>query len=314
VNINGYVPSGSKITLTETVDGQTNNMITLDVASTETVFSIVEVDPHKNYVFSAFLTDSSGKNIGSSSQKISANMSDSQVNFVINSLAIPPTPVPVTVLPAPAPSPTPVATPVPQGRVTGRVVLNGPLDKNSQLLVLGRRVGDNDYQVWQTISNPNNEGQSWEYQGASVGQSYDIKIALQVNGNNVSTSNQVTLSVPANNVNFTLNTNFFIPSPSDSQIPSVEPCLRTGSNWETYFKFPRIDNAGQYWIQVGDSEGYSNYYNQKVAVGDGDLRLKIGSLPGGRKLYVRYTYSVCRSCSSDSNFAPWSRTIGFTCE
>jgi hypothetical protein len=322
VVINGYIPAGSKLTLTETVANKTSDLITMDVGSNQQEFQITEVDPTINYTFGAILKTGAGAVIGTSSQKIAAQANDSQVNFVINSTAIVPTPTPTpraTASPVITPPPTSSATPVPNlnlGKMEGRIVLNGPLDQNTRLLVLGKRPEVNDYQVWQAIENPNNDGQYWEYQEAVIGQDYDVQIALQVNGNNVSTSRRQTMRAPASRIDFTLNTNFFIPAPNDSQVPRAEPCFRDGNSWYTYVTMPKIDNVGQYWLQIGDRPGYSNYYNQKFIPTDPnqDVRLRINDLAGNKNLSLRYTYSVCRTCSSESNFAPWSKEVGFTCE
>ena len=319
VTVNGYIPSGSQIQVLDKENNQQSTLLTLTAAE-EASFTLREITVTENYILTAILADKNGNVIGKSSQEVTADAGDTKVDFVINSTAkAPATPTP-TPTPVATPTPTtttaaPAATPQPTGaKMSGQVIINGPLDANSRILILGKRPSESDYKVWQTINDPNNSGQYWEYNQAIAGEDYNVQVALQVNENNTGTANMITTVAPASSLNFTLNTGVSLPAPSSQ--PTVDPCTRDGDRWKTIIKIPGISDAGQYLIQIGSKEGYSDLYNQVVAAPANGAELKFtqGGFETGKPNYIRYTYSSCRNCKSQANFTGWSVTKSFTCE
>ncbi len=325
IQINGYIPDRSSIQIMRVVNNQASPWLSLLANDSQIPFVFTETAPEENYSLYAVLLDSKNQNIGSSSQQLLANAGDTQVNFVINSQAAALiTPAPVVATPTPAPVsvqsstlPTPVPTPTPQpvqtAKVSGQVIVNGPLDNNSRLLILAKTPPEKDYQVWQTINDPSNDGQYWSYDQAVVGQVYNIQVALQVNESNVSTATMVIVTAPAANVNFTLNTGLNLGRPETA--PIADPCQRDGDHWKTIIKLPAVADAGQYLVQIGSREGYSDRYNKIIAAnGNQEIKFTVWGLDKGKTNYLRYAYSACRYCSSTHNFSGWSVTTGFTCE
>ncbi|MDO5561347.1 MAG: hypothetical protein Q4G02_01045, partial [bacterium] len=158
-----------------------------------------------------------------------------------------------------------------------------------------------------------NDGQSWQYDQAEIGQTYNVQVALQVNEGNVGTANMLTAVAPASNLNFTVNTGLSLAAPNSQAIP--EPCQRDGDKWKTTIKIPWVSGAGQYWIQVGSKENYADIYNQKISAnGENDVTIELKGFQLGVMNHVRYSYSKCRSCGSSQNFSAWSQDKTFTCE
>ncbi|MDO5561346.1 MAG: hypothetical protein Q4G02_01040, partial [bacterium] len=142
IQINGYIPSDSSIQVIESLNNQEQTWLTLAANASQIPFTISQVAPEKNYTLYANLLDKSGRNIGKSDGQIVANSGDTQVNFVIQSQAV----APATPKPTPVPaSATPV--PVTKAKMSGQVLVNGPMNANSRLLILGKRPQDSDYQV-----------------------------------------------------------------------------------------------------------------------------------------------------------------------
>lgn len=311
VTINGYLPAGASIEIIEVVGKTANQWLTLAATSNQLTFTLHEMAVSDNYILSANLLDKNGTKIGTSSQSVLADVGDTAVDFVINSTAQ----APATPTPTPVPSQTVTATPTPAtgAKMTGSVTLNGPLDANSRLLILGKRPQDSDYTVWQTINSPSNNGQYWEYDGATAGTTYNVQVALQVNNNNVATGIPITTVAPATNLNFTLNTGLSLPAPSGQAY--ADPCQRDGNNWKTIIKVPAVAGAAQYLVQIGTKEGYSDRYNQIVpADGNNEVKFTVGGFNTGEKNYLRYAYSYCAGCTNSSNFSGWDVTYSFTCE
>lgn len=332
--INGYLPTGSHLYIEQTVANKTTRIATLALRDSSDTFQLMNLDPRTNYIFQAVLADKNNQIIGRSESIITGQLNNQQISLVINSTATPATPKPqVTVTPIPTPTPTPTPKPTSTPNVGGAVILppeyayqqpsvptnvsgwitiNGPLERDSRVLIMGKRPEDSEYRPWITINNPKNDGQFWSYPHAQTGQWYVIKATLQVREQDVNSSSQTTIAAPAGNINFTLNTNFSLQAPAEDKLVNVEPCQRQDDRWFTYLSIPKIEAAGQYWIKVGDQPGTGNFYNQKINLGEGQLRTKVENLTSGRK-YVQFSYSLCRDCASESNFSAWSKPISFDC-
>lgn len=330
--INGYLPTGSKLLIQQTIANQVSEVATLNLSGNSSTFSIINIDPYTNYSFQAILKDKNNNVIGQSDHIATAKLGNKQINFVINSTAHPPaTAAPLqpnaVVTPKTTPTPTPIptqvggvilppqVTPYPQTgqtQVSGWITINGPLDKDSRVQIMGKKPADNDYQVWTTINNPKSDGQFWSYSQVNAGEWYVIKAQLQVREQNVNSSSQTTVAAPAGNINFTLNTNFSLTPPENQVAINVEPCQRSGERWFTYINIAKFQQAGQYWIKVGGEQGSGNFYNQKININDSGVRIKVENLTSGVK-YVQFSYSLCRDCHSEANFSPWSKPVSFDC-
>ncbi len=352
VNINGYIPARSQLQImvveNTPQDGealnigdqlQDNEKVVQSISNptNANAWSWSAAQPLQEYVFRAVLKDSSGNQIGESEQIVNVEAADQQVAMIINSQAQPPAVPTVQASPTPgvfsqlaqspspqAAAPTPVASPQPSAqpspspappptaKISGTVVLNGPMNQGTSLLMLWRQPGQQNFNVINRYNNPVNSGTSWEFDNAVPGQQYQIQAALQVNGNNTSTAPQpVTVTAPAANVNFTLNTNFLVPAPGTQ--PVFQTCI---NNNQAVIVLPAISNAARYWVQVGNNnQGDSSYANTQIAVSpnSGDQKITVG-VNRGQQSFVRYSYAECSNCTDPNNFSPWSTTVGFTCQ
>ena len=302
VQINGYIPVASVLVISlgeTTADNQLQHSIyQFPVSSNQMGYTISGLNPYQRYYVDAYLQTSGGQNIGAAQSGMFVNVFDTQANLIINSLAQPPVTTSSTNFQP----------------IGGKITVNGPVRDNSRLLVLGKISGTDSYQVWQTLSDFNQRQLEWQYNQAVQGEEYDVEIALQVRGENVSTSQAKTVRAPAKNVSFTINTNFDLADLNNEQVPVVEPCQRNLDVWETYITLPVVNNAGQYWLQVGKSGSPGSYYDNRVNADGSQVRVRVGNIPGGVKVQTRFSYSACKLCQSDQNFSRWSKTVTFTCQ
>jgi hypothetical protein len=182
--------------------------------------------------------------------------------------------------------------------------------------MLWRHPGDANYNVVNRYNEPVNAGTSWTWPDAVAGQAYEIQAVLQVDGNNSSTApSSTTVTAPAGNVDFTINTYYDLPHTSGK--PVLEVCVdRSGDSSVAIITIPTEPNAGNYWVEVGtDKNQLGNMYNQKfsAAANNQPTKVRVG-MPDKKQHFVRYSYATCIHCQDDSNFAPWSETVGITCE
>lgn len=330
VTINGYIPPNSVLELyaldpeevqsgipdiTPAVLQASRLLTTVSTPQPATTWQWDKAVPLQIYQVVAILKNN-GDIIGISEDLVTAEASEHSLEHVINSTAQPSTS-------ATDPNSRVLGATIAQGTTTtatgttisGIVYLNGPKQANTSLLLLWRKPGESDYKVINRYLNPPNEGQAWSWTGAQAGQEYEITAALQVNEKNTSVApNPQTVRAPATKVNFTINTYYVIPQ-TPSQ-PVVEACInRFSDNILAVVRLPRIDGAGNYWLQVGNNNtGDSSIFNQKFSSGSNndDMRVKV-EVEVNKQHYMRYTYSNCQNCSNQNNFAPWSQTVAFTC-
>lgn len=332
VTINGYIPPNSQLEvyvlspeeiatgipdITETVLADSRLIATVTTPEPSTdwqwdsavplqVYHVVSVLRHNNQI------------IGVSEELSTAEASEHSLAHVINSTALPAS---VTTDPNSRVLGTSIAqgtgttTNAGKATISGTVYLNGPQQANTSLLLLWRKPGESEYKVINRYQNPDNGGTRWSWDGAEIGGQYEITAALQVNEQNTSVApNPQIVRAPATKVNFTINTYYVIPQTSTE--PAIEACInRFSDNILAVVRLPRINGAGNYWLQVGDNDtGDSSIFNQKFSSGSNndDMRVKV-QVEVNKQHYMRYTYSNCQTCSNQNNFAPWSQTVAFTC-
>ena len=64
--INGYLPTGSKLLIQQTIANQVSEVATLNLSGSSSTFSIINIDPYTNYSFQAILKDKNNNVIGQS--------------------------------------------------------------------------------------------------------------------------------------------------------------------------------------------------------------------------------------------------------
>jgi hypothetical protein len=212
-----------------------------------------------------------------------------------------------------------VATPTGSGgntnspSIKGVVTIDGALRENSQVVVMGRRLGQSEWQTWQTLTNMSTNDITWQYSGVTENEDYEVRAVLQVVGETVFTSDIREITAPSRSLNFKVRTNYFLLAPT--VLPTINPCVQKADAWETYVVVPQVQNARQYWVQVGIGNFNSSgiLYSQKHLASSGELSIRIGNLSTGIKNVLRYSYAVCQGCGANDNFSPWSKTVSFIC-
>lgn len=330
VTANGYLPPGSSLRLLalhqKDVSGSLSQ-VTAEVIQRGTVLATISspqpqntwrwdaAKPQQDYMVVAVLQQQN-KIIGVSNEVINVNAGDNTANFTINSSA---TPAGTAVKTAPMPPVKGVGqrlgVSTQAATISGTVYINGPKQANTSLLMLWRTPGQQNYNVIGRYENPAVTGTAWQWTQAELGAQYEILAVLQVNEQNTSSApNPITVSAPATQVNFTLNTYYVIPS--TQTLPFLQTCLRKDSdNFYALIDLPRIQGAGNYWLGVGNDHNQSNVFNQTFPAGDNNAdQIVRVVIQQDRQHYMRYSYATCVNCSNIQNFAPPSAEVAFTCQ
>lgn len=199
--------------------------------------------------------------------------------------------------------------------ISGTATIQGPEQAGTSMLLLQKTPSQQNYTVISRYQSPTQSGLPWSWAQATAGQTYQIQAALQVNNNNTSTlPAPITVTAPAQNVNFTLNTWYVMPATSATPVNNL--CQSESAQYSyAQLVFPTIQNATQYLVQVGSNPSQSDLYNQILPQqNDSQSSFQIQVLvPKGKQAYVQYSYATCDNCSNVNNFAPFSQTVGFTC-
>ncbi len=194
--------------------------------------------------------------------------------------------------------------------IVGKIDLNGPVANNSTILILQRRPGDKEYQVAARI--PAADGQSWSFDDATAGSEYEMTAALQVNENNTSSANAVTLTAPASNIVFRINTNISLDAPGQ---PSLLTCgsKKGDGKWPAEILFSHVQNANSYWLQVGTEPGKNTIYNERRSRSKSNEEKLILDFEGNKTYYVRYAQAQCTDCRSDQDYSGFSESVQMSC-
>jgi hypothetical protein len=313
VAINGAIPPGSEVhILANETNSSTFQVVAINKSPTNSnAWEWDGATPLKDYLVHAVLV-SNGLQIGTSATTLVAG-GDAEVVFSVNSTAnltpsTPSLPVPQTSL-TPTQSPTVASS---SRKISGTIFINGPKDKDTSLLLLWRKPGQGNYQVINRINFPSHNGQIWEWDNPPAGSNYEITTALQVNDQNTATSNSQIVAAPAQNINFTLNTGVIVNTPGDK--PSLAACTQQGSQWDATIKYPVVQNAGNYWFQIGTNPGANDTSDSKTPAAGNDTNKTVTvRIDNNRTYYTRYAYSICVNCSNNVNFSNFADSFPFSC-
>lgn len=194
--------------------------------------------------------------------------------------------------------------------ILGKIDLNGPVANNSSILILLRRPGETVYQP--VVRIPAADGQTWSYDNALAGQLYEMTAALQVNEQNTSTANAVTVTAPAANVLFRINTNVSLDAPGSPQLLSCGSRKPDGK-WPAELVFPHVANANSYWLQVGSQAGLNDVYNERRVRSKTNEEKVVVDLENNKTYYVRYAQAQCSDCRSDQDYSGFSTAAQVKC-
>lgn len=328
VQLNGYVPAGSMVevyALDEAHYGEELHQVTPQVLADATRVATAPVShataewswdqavPLEQYMLIAVLKNQN-QTIGLADRFILADAGQETIQHVINSTA--PAPAGMVSIPGVSTLQASLRAQSAGSRgLSGTVTVVGPKQKDTSLLLLQRKSGEQNFTAINRYMYPTHLGTRWQWPDAQPGQSYEITAALQVDDQNTSTPpNPTTVTAPASKIDFSLNTWYTIKRPDDK--PVNEVCVDGDSNsYVAVLRLPRVADASQYWLQVGDQPSTAGTYNQMFPVTDASQDPKVRvRVQKGKQYSMRYAYATCDHCSSAHNFSPYSDEVGFTCD
>jgi len=288
LNLNGYVPDGSFVNILSR-EGSTGDFQTLTQG-------ITAVDGRKltwnaakagvYYTFRGQLYDVNGNLIGTSEDVSIVGPASGQV-LTIDSIA---------------------QAPAEKTSISGQVILNGPTQPNSSILLLQRKPGDKNFTAFDRIAAVS--GAKWNWDNALSGQAYEISASLQVNEQDTSVGNVLRVTAPAENETITINTNYSLTPPT--QTPSVSCGNQQDGRWNAVITFPAIANAAQYFMQVGTSQGSRDTFSERTNATGGNVTRNV-LVNQDQSYYSAYAYTFDTSCSSQQCFSGSSPTLVFKC-
>jgi hypothetical protein len=296
VNLSGYIPPTARLALKSSLESENNfQIVTTDIEPKDNavwVWSTAEAG--KLYKVILELLDKDVI-IGRSEQTIVAAPATNQY-LQLTSTA--------------QPSPAPQGQPGERASITGKIDLNGPVANNSSILLLQRLPGEKNYTPVARI--PAGDGQTWSFDKAVSGTQYEMTAALQVNQENTSTANAVTLTAPAANVVFRINTNVSLDAPGQ---PHLLTCgdRKADGKWPAQIIFDQVQNANSYWIEVGTAAGKNDVYNERRSRSKSNEEKVTIDFEGNKTYYVRYAQAQCSDCRSDQDYSGFSESVSMSC-
>ncbi len=288
LNLNGYVPSGSFVNILSR-EGSSGDFQTLSqgipaVDGRKLTWSTAKAGVY--YTFRGQLFDVNGNPIGTSEDVSIVGPASSQI-LTIDSIA---------------------QAPAEKTSITGQVILNGPTQPNSTILLLQRKPGDKNYTAFDRIAA--NSGAQWSFDDAVSGQAYEISASLQVNEQDTSVGNVLRVTAPAENETITINTNYSLTPPT--QTPTASCGNQQEGRWNVSVTFPAIQNAAQYFMQIGTSQGSRDTFQERTNATGGSVTRNI-LIDQDKDYYAAYAYTFDSSCSSQQCFSGSSPTLIFKC-
>lgn len=293
VNLSGYLPTTARLVLKAGLETDTAlQTVTADIETKDNaVWVWSEAEPGKRYRVSLQLMD---KDViyGKSDEVIVAAPATNQYLQLVSSAQ-------------------PPAQPVGQREsISGKIDLNGPVANNSSILILQRSPGEKSYSVVARV--PAGDGQTWSFDKASASAQYEMTAALQVNNENTSSANALTLTAPASNVVFRINTNVSLDAPGQ---PHLLTCgsRKSDGKWPSEIIFDQVANANAYWLEVGSAAGKNDIYNERRNRSKSNEEKVTLDFENDKAYYVRYAQAQCTDCRSDQDYSGFSESVQMSC-
>lgn len=303
--VSGYIPEGATISIftapardesqidsEEVIDPKFSPAVTGIAAKANTSWEWDQALSQVEYLVQAELYDATGKYI-SSSHNVKASVPQGNVALAITSSA----------------SSTP-EEPAIVG-VSGTVEMNGSYKSDSEIIVEARENGTGGF--YTVDSFPAESKRNWEYTKAKNGVPYDFRATLRRDGSDISTSKQHSTAAPATGVKLKINTDMDLDAPA--QPPVVAECnKRDDEGYDVKIKYPGVDGAKSYWVQVGKSSSSADRLNEaeRPDKNGGALTVKL-KIDKERYYYTRYAQSVCSDCTTQDSFSDFSSKLKFYC-
>lgn len=297
VDLNGYIPSGSTITIAQREVGAStfNAVVSAIPAADNAVWTWSAAESGVDYEFIAYLQQGGVTITQSSSVTVIAPATNEVIT--INSQS----------------TPQAVQT---NGVISGTISLNGTVPSGSTVSIGTRVTGTSQFNmVAANIAAA--DGIGWSWNSATIGTMYDTQAYIIQNGSTYTTSNIITVTASAYNEVLSFNVQSSLSQPS--AFTSFQ-CVSQASNgnWNVTFSLNAAQNAQQYWVQVGTVGQSSNVLNTQFSPGSvsGSITTyqSANLFNTGQNYYAQYAYSTCASCGANSwNYSPFSPSIQFSC-
>jgi len=297
-NVNGYIPTGSTITVATRQAGsnQFSNVLSGLPASDNSIWSWTQASQNSQYEIQASLIVNG--TVQNQSQVLTVTAPATNETLTLNSTATPPAPV-VT-------------------GISGTISLNGYVPPSGSYITLGIRVtGTGSFnQIAGNISAT--DGVGWTYNSAQSGTSYDIQAYLWQNGSPYSQSQILTVAAPATGEVLTINA-ATPPSTTPSGNSISINCNSYSSSvnlWQItvyYNNTSAIQNAVQYLLTIGTNQGGNQQVNLTTTPSNPNQTQTYVTgylFNQNQTYYAQYAYATCSSCNS---FSPFSPSLTFTC-
>lgn len=298
VDLNGYIPSGSTITVSAQQQGssQFTPVIQGLPASDGISWTWNQAQSGVTYQLMATLVLSNGTTIGTSPSLTTAAPAQNEV-LVINSAA-------------PAQSMT--------GSVSGKFNVNGQIPNGATITLAARKSGTPNFTPVQTGITPT-DGTSWIYQGVQVGVSYDILAYLVVNNVNYTQSQLLVVTAPAHNEVLTINAASQPSAPPQTSITFNCPGVNNSNQWQVAIQYNQNNvnpGAQAFILQLGSTSGASDIFSIQTAPSNPSQAQTYTSnfiLNQGQTYFAQYAYSTCQSCTNLTFYSQFSSPIPVRC-
>lgn len=266
ITINGYIPTGSTITVQgRRLGAQNFTTVARNLpGQTKQFMSYTTAIAGATYEVQGTLLSSSGDVVGTSNI-ITITAPATNETLTINSSAVIPTAAPTR---APAPQAiTPTPQPAPNGTISGGINFNGAAPGNSRIVILTAPGNTNNYSVAVNNVTPV-DGATWSWNGATPGTWYNVMAVLKQHNSNgtdtdIAYSSPTTVAAPAGSIVLSLNSGVSLSAPGG---PITVNCQTYNggpnqNNWNTVVTFQSVPGAQSYWYQIGTSSGANNTLN-----------------------------------------------------
>lgn len=297
IQTNGYIPPGSLITVQGRVLGasQFTPVVKNLLASPNQVLTYANAVVNQKYEVQGILTNA-GNVIGTSNIIVVTAPAAGELLQINSSAQAPAT-----------------ATPTNQS-ISGNITINGSVPPGGSVVVYSRPTGTTQFNVAVNNVSPA-DGATWTWPAQS-GQSYDLVAVLKQPESNgtqqdAATSNTVTVTAPAANVLFTLNSGFQLPGPTGAMTISCGT-HSSANTWTASVNFASVTGAGSYWFQVGSSSGGSDLVNTTQNATNNPTQSVNINVNDSVTYYARYAYAP-QAGAAQNQFSPFSYVQNIHC-
>lgn len=291
VGLNGYIPSGSTISIASRPTGTTTfNTVVSGIAASDGVsWSWNGATAGVSYDLQATLMQG-GSAIGTSAILTTVGPASNE-NFSINSTAASPAPAQVT--------------------ISGLINLNGVLPSGSTITISAQAGGSSQNNVVVTGISALN-GATWSWNNAQSGTSYTLQASVVNNGTVTNLSQALTVTAPASNEVLTINGQNQPSTPPANSMTNT--CVGQNNGlWQVQITFNNnsvVTNAQQYQLTIGNNSGGNQILSTNLGPNNPSNPGQSQSyttgylFASGVTYFAQWAYATCTNCNTFSSYSP----------